>query len=80
MNKDTRTIMQLLGVDEQTALMIQNKMGENGLDFSECDQWEFNHCPHSIPSDSPTRRVLSVKIRQIYEELLRVKIRKGRPH
>lgn len=43
MNKDTRTIMQLLGVDEQTALKIQNKMGENGLDFSECDQWEFNH-------------------------------------
>jgi hypothetical protein len=42
MNKDTRTIMQLLGVDEQTALKIQNKMGENGLDFSECDQWEFN--------------------------------------
>ena len=38
MNKDTRTIMQLLGVDEQTALKIQNKMGENGLDFSECDQ------------------------------------------
>ena len=42
MNKDTRTIIQLLGVDEQTALKIQNKMGENGLDFSECDQWEFN--------------------------------------
>lgn len=42
MNKDTRTIMQLLGVDEQTALKIQNKMGENGLDFSECDQREFN--------------------------------------
>ena len=38
MNKDTRTIMQLLGVDEQTALKIQNEMGENGLDFSECDQ------------------------------------------
>jgi len=33
-NKDTRTIIQLLGVDEQTALKIQNKMGENGLDFS----------------------------------------------
>jgi hypothetical protein len=43
MNKDTRTIMQLIGVDEQTALKIQNKMGENGLDFSECDQREFNH-------------------------------------
>ena len=42
MNKDTQTIMQLLGVDEQTALKIQNKMGENGLDFSECDQREFN--------------------------------------
>jgi hypothetical protein len=42
MNKDTRTIMQLLRVDEQTALKIQNKMGENGLDFSECDQREFN--------------------------------------
>ena len=42
MNKDTRTIIQLLGVDEQTALKIQNKMGENELDFSECDQWEFN--------------------------------------
>ena len=43
MNKDTRTIMQLLRVNEQTALKIQNKMGENGLDFSECDQREFNH-------------------------------------
>jgi len=34
--------MQLLRVNEQTGLKIQNKMGENGLDFSECDQWEFN--------------------------------------
>jgi hypothetical protein len=42
MNEDTRTIMQLLRVDEQTALTIQNKMGENGLDFSECDQRQFN--------------------------------------
>ena len=42
MNKDTQTIMQLLGVNEQTALKIQYKMGENGLDFSECDQREFN--------------------------------------
>ena len=42
MNKDTRTVMQLLRVNEQTALKIQNKMGENGLDFSECDQREFN--------------------------------------
>ena len=42
MNKDTRTIMRLLRVDEQTALRIQSKMGENGLDFSECDQREFN--------------------------------------
>jgi hypothetical protein len=42
MNKDTRTIMQLLGVSEQTALKIQSKMGENGLDFSECHQREFN--------------------------------------
>ena len=42
MNNDTRTIMQLLGVDEQTALKIQNKVGENGVDFSECDQREFN--------------------------------------
>jgi transposase len=42
MNKDTRTIAQLLGVSEQTALKIQDKMGENGLDFSECDQREFN--------------------------------------
>ena len=43
MNKDTRAIMRILKVDEQTALKIQNKMGENGLDFSECDQREFNH-------------------------------------
>jgi hypothetical protein len=42
MNKDTRTIMQLLRVDEQTALKILSKMGENGLDFSECDQRESN--------------------------------------
>ena len=42
MNKDTRSIMQLLGVDEHTALKIQNKMGENRLDFSECNQREFN--------------------------------------
>jgi len=42
LNKDTRNIMQLLRVNEQTGLKIQNKMGENGLDFSECDQWEFN--------------------------------------
>jgi hypothetical protein len=41
-NKDTRTIMQLFGVSEQTALKVQDKMGENGLDFSECDQREFN--------------------------------------
>jgi hypothetical protein len=46
MNKDTRTIMQLLGVSERTALKIQNKMGENGLDFSECDQWEFGQAAH----------------------------------
>jgi len=43
MNKDTRTIMQLLRVKVETALKIQHKMGENGLDFSECDQCEFNH-------------------------------------
>ena len=43
MNKDTQTIMRLFKVDEQTALKIQNKMGENGLDFSECDQQEFNY-------------------------------------
>jgi hypothetical protein len=43
MNKDTRTIMQLLRVNEQTAFKIQNKMAENGLDFSECDQREFNY-------------------------------------
>ena len=42
MNKDTRAIMRLLRVNEQTALKIQSKMGENGLDFSECDQREFN--------------------------------------
>lgn len=42
MNKDTRVIVQLLGVNEQTALKIQSKMGENGLDFSECNQREFN--------------------------------------
>jgi hypothetical protein len=42
MNKDTQTVMRLLEVDEQTALKIQNKMGENWLDFSECDQREFN--------------------------------------
>jgi hypothetical protein len=42
MNKDTRVIMKLLGVSEQTASKIQSKMGENGLDFSECDQREFN--------------------------------------
>jgi|HubBroStandDraft_6_1064221.scaffolds.fasta_scaffold647584_2 hypothetical protein len=42
MNKDTQTIMQLLGVNEKAALKIQNKMGENRLDFSECDQGEFN--------------------------------------
>ena len=46
MNKDTRTIMQLLEVNEQLALKIQNKMGENGLDFSECDQWEFDLAAH----------------------------------
>jgi len=43
MNKDTRVIMKLLGVSEQIASKIQAKMGENGLDFSECDQREFNH-------------------------------------
>jgi hypothetical protein len=42
MNKDTRVIMKLLGVSEQIASKIQDKMGENGLDFSECDQREFN--------------------------------------
>ena len=42
MNKDTRTIMKLLGVSERIAAKIQAKMGENGLDFSECDQREFN--------------------------------------
>lgn len=50
MNKDTRTIMQLLGVDEQTALRIQNKMGENGLDFSECDQRAFNRAAREVYS------------------------------
>jgi len=42
MNKDMRTILQLLRLNEQNALKIQSKMGENGLDFSECDQREFN--------------------------------------
>ena len=42
MNKDTRTIMQILGVNEPTALKIQDKMRENGPDFSECDQRKFN--------------------------------------
>ena len=50
MNKDTRTIMQLLGVDNQTALKIQSKMGENGLDFSECEQWEFNYAARTAYS------------------------------
>jgi hypothetical protein len=43
MKKDTRTTIQLLRVNDQTALKIQNKMSENELDFSECDQREFNH-------------------------------------
>jgi hypothetical protein len=33
--RDTQTMMRLLRVNEQLALMIQNKMSENGLDFSE---------------------------------------------
>jgi hypothetical protein len=50
MNRDTRAIMRLLRVDEQTASKIQNKMGENGLDFSECYQREFNRAARTAYS------------------------------
>jgi hypothetical protein len=56
MNKDTQTIMQLLRVNEQTALKIQNKMGENGLDFSECDQREFNRAARTAYREIPQLR------------------------
>jgi hypothetical protein len=56
MNKDTRTIMQLFRVDEQTALKIQNKMGENRLDFSECNQREFN-----LAARTAYRQILQVR-------------------
>ena len=66
MNKDTRAIMQLFRVDEQTALEIQNKMGEKGLDFSECDQREFNYAartayPQILQLCSPRGPTISLR-------------------
>ena len=42
MRKVTRDIMQRLDVDEVTADKVEDIMGQNGLDFSECTWPEFN--------------------------------------
>jgi len=43
MNKVTRDIVAALGgCTIEMALQIQARMGENGLDFSECSQRDFN--------------------------------------
>jgi len=58
-NKVTRDIMAMLGVDANTALLVQGRMMENGVDFSECTRGEFNAAireaahglvPASLPS------------------------------
>jgi len=41
MNKATRDIMKLLKLDADTAERVQDRMGQNGLDFSECSPREF---------------------------------------
>lgn len=35
-------IMALLRISEASAFKVYKRMGENGLDFSECTQREFN--------------------------------------
>ncbi len=42
MNQATRDIMALLKIDAQTAIQVQNKMGESGFDFSEASRKAFN--------------------------------------
>jgi len=41
MNKDTQEIAKLLGITIDAAFAVQNRMGENGLDFSECTKRQF---------------------------------------
>jgi hypothetical protein len=40
-NKATQDIMNVLGVDQSTAESVQDYMSQNGLDFGECTQDEF---------------------------------------
>ena len=42
MNDVTRQIMKRFGLDAETALKVQARMEEEGLDFSECTKREFN--------------------------------------
>ena len=42
MNKATTDIMNLLDLDAASAAQVQERMGANGLDFSECTQDEFD--------------------------------------
>jgi hypothetical protein len=42
MNKATTDIMNLLNLDAISAVKVQDRMGANGLDFSECTQGEFD--------------------------------------
>lgn len=43
MNKYTTEIMEMFSVDAATALKIQARMEENGIDYSECTLKEFRY-------------------------------------
>lgn len=42
MNKDTKRIMALFGIDADAAYTVQEIMDTYGIDYSECTTREFN--------------------------------------
>jgi len=51
LNKATRDIMKLLKLDAETAERVQDRMGENGLEFSECTQSQFDRAAREALRD-----------------------------
>lgn len=60
MNKATRDIAALLGIDPQAALAVQRQMEINGLDFSECTQEEFNTAAHEAYKEAQVQTLYSI--------------------
>jgi hypothetical protein len=46
--------MKLLNVDAEAALTVQDHLSENGFDFSECSQREFNQSVRSAYDEIST--------------------------